>query len=477
MPHSDRARRRGVRIARRDFIASIGGAAVSWPLAARSQQPLPVIGFLTSYSPAVGLQRLAPLEQGLAEVGFVAGKNVAIEARWAEGHYDRLPAMAADLVLRQVRVIVASNEPSALAAKAATPTIPIVFGLTSDPVALGLVASLARPGGNLTGATRQNVGPKRLQLMHEMVPSATSMALLVNPANPAVAERERSEIKAAASTLGLELHVLEASDESGVEKAFATALQLRAGGLVIGTDAFFSDQVSLLGTLSLRHRIPTIYYNRNFVAAGNLMSYAGSLSDTYRIVGNYTGRILKGEKPADLPVQQSTKFELFINLKTAKALGSHNSHRPPRRRRRGDRVRLQSKILPQCTGVRLGAGFSDVGWRHGCGGLGPTSEKRPGTKSRGMGHCRCRGLYGDLSAAAGSEARLDAGARDHRRRRIAAREVAGRHLRHSTGPRERSNRHSSAVAGRAGSLPAASQRIRSADLVSIGAAGFMTCRF
>lgn len=309
-------------IDRRAAFIGFAGAAVAWPLAARLQQPLPVIGFLTSYSPdARGLQRIAAFEQGLAEGGFVLGKNVAIEARWAEGHYDRLPAMAADLVIRQVRVIVASNTPSTLAAEAATTTIPIVFGLTSDPVALGLVTSLARPGGNLTGATRQNVGPKLLQLMHEVVPAATSMALLVNPANPAVAEPERSGIGAAARLLGIELHALEASDGRGIEEAFVTALQLRAGGIVIGSDAFFGDQVSQFAALSLRHRMPTSYYNREFVAAGNLMSYAGSLSDTYRIAGTYAGRILKGEKPADLPVQQSTKFELFINLKTAKALG------------------------------------------------------------------------------------------------------------------------------------------------------------
>ena len=311
-------------IDRRTAFTGFAGAVVTWPLAARSQQPLPVIGFLTSYPPdAVGLKRLEAVEQGLAEGGFAVGKNVSMEARWAEGHYDRLPAMAADLVLRQVRVIVTSTTPSALAAKAATTTIPIVFGLSSDPVALGLVASLARPGSNLTGATRQDIalGPKRLQLLHEVVPAATSMALLVNPANPTVTELERSGIEAAARTFGLKLHVLEASDERGVEEAFAAALQLRAGGLVISADAFFAYQVLQLGAPSLRHRMPTIFLSREFVAAGNLMSYAGSLSDTYRIAGTYAGRILKGEKPADLPVQQSTKFELFLNLKTAKALG------------------------------------------------------------------------------------------------------------------------------------------------------------
>ena len=311
-------------IDRRTACIGFAGAVATWPLAARSQQPLPVIGFLSSYQPdAIGLKRLEAVEQGLAEGGFAVGKNVAIEARWAEGHYDRLSAMAADLVLRQVTVIVTSTTPSALAAKAATTTIPIVFGLSSDPVAFGLVASLARPGSNLTGATRQDIalGPKRLQLLHGVVLAATSMALLVNPANPAVTKSERSGIEAAARTLGLKLHVLEASDERGVEEAFAAALQLRAGGLVIGADAFFAQQVSQLGALSLRHRMPTIFLSREFVAAGNLMSYAGSLSDTYRIAGTYAGRILKGEKPADLPVQQSTKFELFINLKTAKALG------------------------------------------------------------------------------------------------------------------------------------------------------------
>ena len=222
-------------IDRRVALIGLGGAALTWPLAARSQHPLPVVGFLNNYAPdAIGRQRFAVLEQGLAEVGFVEGKNVAIEVRWAEGHYDRLPAMAADLVRRQVSVIVAGSTPSTLAAKAATTTIPIVFSVERDPVALGFVASLARPGGNLTGATRLNVMPKQLEMIHEMVPAATSMALLVNSANPAIAEPGRSGVEAAARTLGLELYVLEARDEQGIDEAFATVLRLRAGALVIG---------------------------------------------------------------------------------------------------------------------------------------------------------------------------------------------------------------------------------------------------
>ena len=312
---------------RRNFLGLLGFAAVAWPLAARSQQlALPEIGFLAAYSPdATGRQRLAMFQEGLAEAGFVEGKTVAIEVRWADGHYDRLPAMAADLARRQVKVIVAASTPAAVAAKAATTTIPIVFTLSSDPVALGLVSSLARPGGNLTGATRMNVelGPKRLQLMHEIVPTATSMALLVNPANPAIAEPERRLIEAAARARGLELHVLEASDELEIDEAFASARQLRVGGLIIAPDAFFvfADQITQIGKLTIRHRMPTIHLYREFVAAGGVISYSDSLADTYRVVGLYTGRILKGERPSDLPVHQSTKIEMSINLKTAKVLG------------------------------------------------------------------------------------------------------------------------------------------------------------
>ena len=310
---------------RRDFITALGSAAVAWPLAARSQQAtLPVIGFLSSYSPdAFGQQVLATFLQGLADAGFAEGRNVAIEVRWTEGHYDRLPAMAADLARRQVNVIFATSTPNALAAKAATTTIPIVFAFSSDPVALGLVASLARPGGNITGVTRLSVemGPKRLQLIREFVPAATSVALLVNPANPAIAEVEHRQIASAARALGLELHVLKASNEREIVEAVANAIQLRAGALVVAPDAFFVTQNALLAALTLQHRMPAIYANREFVAAGGLLAYNGSWADSVTTAARQVGRILKGEKPADLPVQQSTKIEMFINLKTAKAFG------------------------------------------------------------------------------------------------------------------------------------------------------------
>ena len=309
---------------RRAFVGLVGGVVVAWPLVARAQQPaMPVIGFLNSTSQEGYAARIAAFRKGLAEIGFVEGKNVAIEFRHADGHYDRLPAMAADLVRRQVAVIVAIGASAALPAKAATTTVPIVFSTSGDPVALGLVASLARPGGNITGTARLNVeaGAKRLQLLHEMVPAATIFSLLVNPTNTALAEPQSKDTEAAARTFGLELHVLRASTDLEIDGAFETLVQLRAGGLMIGPDAFFNSRIARLAALAVRHGVPTIYQDRAFVAAGGLMSYAGNLGDGYRIAGAYVGRILKGEKPADLAVQQSTKFELCINLKTARALG------------------------------------------------------------------------------------------------------------------------------------------------------------
>jgi putative ABC transport system substrate-binding protein len=309
---------------RREFITLLSGAAAAWPLAARTQQQaLPVIGFLGGGSAEGYGRRMAAFHAGLAETGFIAGRNVAMEYRWADSQYDRLPAMAADLVRRQVSVIAATGAiSSAMAAKTATKTIPIVFSIGNDPVEIGLVASLSRPGGNLTGATTlaAELAPKRLELLHELVPAATIMALLVNPTNPN-AETISRDTQSAAGTLGVQIHLLHASNDRDFDTVFATLAQLRAGGLVIGPDTFFNGRSEQLSALVLRHAVPTIYQYREFAAAGGLMSYGGSETDAYGLAGVYAGRILKGEKPADLPVQRATKTELFINLKTAKALG------------------------------------------------------------------------------------------------------------------------------------------------------------
>jgi putative ABC transport system substrate-binding protein len=307
---------------RREFIGLLGGLVATWPFAARAQQPaMPVIGFLNTRARGEDPRLLAAFHQGLNEAGYVEGRNVAIEYRFAEGQNDRLPAMAADLVGRQVAVI-AANGPAVVAAKMATTMIPIVFSVGLDPVELGLVASLNQPGGNVTGVTAlfDEVGPKRLELLHELAPTATIIALLLNPTYP-TAEKQLRDLQAAARTLGLQLHVLHASSERDFETVFATLAQMRAGALVIGNDPFFNSRSEQLAALSVRHAMPTIFQNREFAAAGGLMSYGTNLADTYRQVGVYTGRILKGEKPADMPVQQPTKFELIINLKTAKALG------------------------------------------------------------------------------------------------------------------------------------------------------------
>jgi putative ABC transport system substrate-binding protein len=305
---------------RREVITVLGGAA-AWPLAARAQQ-LPMIGLLDSTAPDRHANLLRSFRQGLSETGYVEGQNVAIEYRWSDGKYDRVPELAADLVRRQVTVITTiDGSASALAAKAATSAIPVVFRIGADPVALGLVASLNRPGGNVTGVTSLTVelGPKRLEVLHELVPTATEMALLVNPTSP-FARTLSEDLLAAAQVLGLRIHVLHASSELDLDLVFENLPQLRVGGLVIGSDVFFNSLSEKLAALTVRQAMPAVYQYREFVAAGGLMSYGGSLEDSYRLAGIYTGRVLKGAKPVDLPVQQSTKVELFINLKTAKAL-------------------------------------------------------------------------------------------------------------------------------------------------------------
>jgi len=313
----------GADMRRREFISLLGGGAAAWPLAARAQQPtMPVIGLLGSATASEWAPSVAAFLQGLSEAGFAEGRDVAIEYRWAENQYDRLPSLVAELIHQQVSVIAALTTPCAMAAKAATATIPIVFTTIADPVQIGLVASLNRPGGNLTGVTILNVQivPKMLELLHEVVPAATTMAALVNPTNPN-ADTWSTGLQAAARTLGLELNVLRASTERDIDKAFATLIPLRVGGLVIVNDVFLITREEQLAALALRHKLPTIFQSRKSVVAGGLMSYGGSTPDSYRQAGVYTGRILKGEKPADLPVQQSTKVEFVINLKTAKMLG------------------------------------------------------------------------------------------------------------------------------------------------------------
>jgi putative ABC transport system substrate-binding protein len=308
---------------RREFITLLGGAVAALPRAAGAQQSgLPVIGFLSTGSPDKFADQMRAFHQSLSEAGYVEGRNVTIEYRWARSEYDRLQALAVDLVRRQVTVLTTVSIYAAQAAMAATATIPVVFYIAIDPVEQGYVASLNRPGGNLTGVSNLNVelGPKRLELLHELVPTDRPIALLLNPTNPNAQILSRN-LREAGRTLGQQVHVLHVNDERHINATFAMLDQMRAGGLVIGTDPFFVAHVEQLATLALRHAVPTISQYREFVTAGGLMSYGASLSDGFRLLGVYTGRILKGEKPADLPVQQATKAELIINLKTARALG------------------------------------------------------------------------------------------------------------------------------------------------------------
>jgi len=310
---------------RREFLTLLGGAATAWPLAAHAQpaNKMPVVGFLNGASAELYSKFANEFRRGLNEMGFIEGQNVVVEYRWAEGHYNRLPELAADLIRRQVTVIAATSTPAALAAKAATTTIPIVFTTASDPVSLGFVASLAHPGGNMTGATQLNMelGPKRVELMHQLLPKATAIALIVNPTSPIVAEVQTRDAQEAARALGLQLQILQASTEDEFDKAVAS-LAPHIGGLIIGSgDSFFLSATAKFAAITTRLGVPTISNGREFTAAGGLLSYGGSVAESYHLAGIFTGRVLTGEKPADVPVHRSSKVEMYINLKTAKALG------------------------------------------------------------------------------------------------------------------------------------------------------------
>jgi len=307
---------------RREFIALLGGTA-AWPHAARAQQPLQsVIGYLNSATPKTFARLTAAFRQGLDEAGYVEGRNVAIEYRWAEGEYDRLPVLAADLVKRKVAVLVATTTPASLAAKRATSTIPIVFAIGADPIAIGLVDSLSRPSGNITGVNNylSDIGAKRLELLREFVPNVATIGILVNPNFPDAQSQSR-DIQAAARIVGQQIHIINAGSESELDAGLTVLPQLRAGGLIVTVDPFLNLHRDEIVTLVARHRIPAIYFEREFVLAGGLMSYAPNLADGYRQAGIYCGRILRGEKVADLPVLQPTKFEFVINRNTAAKMG------------------------------------------------------------------------------------------------------------------------------------------------------------
>jgi putative ABC transport system substrate-binding protein len=307
---------------RRKFIAIVGGAAATWPLAARAQQPsIPVIGYLGSGSPDSEVARLIGLRRGLTEAGYIEGQNLIIEYRWAGDRVDLLPALAAELIKDRVAVIIAPGLPSALAAKAATQTVPIVFGVGIDPVQLGLVARFDRPGGNLTGTVGLVVTAKQLEILHELLPATPSVGLLENPRNHPIAEMETRDALTAARAIGLQIQILHATSEGEIDEAFASLARARTGALLVTSDFLFNNRMTQLVALAARYAIPTLYTGRDFPLAGGLMSYGGGLAELYRLTGLHAARILKGEKPADLPVMQMTKIELVINLKTANVLG------------------------------------------------------------------------------------------------------------------------------------------------------------
>lgn len=308
---------------RRDFLGGLGGTAVAWPVVSRAQQPMPIIGYLGAETPDAFASRVSAFRQGLSELGYVEGRNVLIEFRWAEGQHNKLPALASELVARSVAVIVApGGAPAALAARAASATTPVIFEMGADPVTIGLVASLQRPGANLTGVTSLNVQvtPKRLEILREVIPSAATVAVLVNPTSPTTMSQLKS-LQTAADALGARLEVFNASNVSDLDTVSARLSGLRPGGLVVASDGFFATHSEQLAALTVRHSLPAIHQSRDFAIAGGLMSYAGSFMESHRQAGIQTARVLKGSKPAELPVQQVTKVELIVNLKSAKSLG------------------------------------------------------------------------------------------------------------------------------------------------------------
>ena len=308
---------------RREFVTLLGGAAAAWPLAARAQQPMPVIGFLETVSADFGSRILAPIRQGLGDAGYVEGQNVAIEYRWAEGHYDRLPELAADLVRRRVNVIMTTSTPASLAVKAATTELPLVFGVGDDPVKLGLVASLNRPGGNATGVNffLGELAAKRLGLLRDLIPAATRIAVLVNPTDAVRTDSNLKDVDTAARALGLQVHIVNASTIAEIDAAFATLARERVDAIFVIPDSYLNSRRVQLANLAARFAIPSAFGQREYCEVGGLMSYGTNLADARRQIGSYAGRILKGAKAADLPVVQPTKFEFVINLATAKALG------------------------------------------------------------------------------------------------------------------------------------------------------------